>query len=619
MLNNFKIKTATIMLCVIALGLQMTSCSSSNDEFKLIPVKSGGKWGYIDKIGKYLINPQFQEAGLFEDGLALVQTMDDKYGFINEKGKYVINPQFENAHQFSDGLALVVTTDGQKGFINKRGKYIVGPFDCESTMSYSEGLTFVSPYDSEPVCYDNKGNQVFNMSNVSEIYAFRDGVAKFVDLDGNYGLVNKKGEIVLSPTYDGIAPMSEGLYGVSKDRVCGFIDGNGTIVINPQFDNIKMFHDGLAAFEQNGKWGYVDKKGTIVINPQFDYALDFQGGLASVSTGKQWGVINKLGKYIINPQFDSPVSFKEGLAVYKSGDTYGYVNKKGEIMINPQFDYALNFHNGLAIIVQEGKDDKVGFINKEGEYAITPQFDMTSVFYKDLAFVEVNKKYGIINKEGKYTVNPQFDDLGIDIEKDFGYYYDWYDDEDYYVGSIKSSYAKNIALANALIKGFFDRNDLFAFEAFTVDDFGGFDHNWVESKYEISGKDNDIVFYGYFKNPVYHEETTYSTNWWGERYVSGSERKYHYNEICCVLKMTLDSDFWDLYDFKIDYYSLEKMLVKSLENKFGVKMNYDDYGKSVCFDAANKKGIAIKSTSYELSLYLIQDKSVYDENNKWSL
>ena len=30
-----------------------------------------------------------------------------KYGFIDRTGKMVINPQFDNAYHFSDGLALV--------------------------------------------------------------------------------------------------------------------------------------------------------------------------------------------------------------------------------------------------------------------------------------------------------------------------------------------------------------------------------------------------------------------------------------------------------------------------------------------------------------------------------
>ena len=46
---------------------------------------------------------------------------DGKYGYINEKGEVVIQPKYEFANQFYDGLASV-KIEGKKGFIDKGGK-----------------------------------------------------------------------------------------------------------------------------------------------------------------------------------------------------------------------------------------------------------------------------------------------------------------------------------------------------------------------------------------------------------------------------------------------------------------------------------------------------------------
>lgn len=51
----------------------MLSYALSAQSF-LYPVKAGNKWGYIDGSGKMLINPQFENAGDFSDGLAPVKT-----------------------------------------------------------------------------------------------------------------------------------------------------------------------------------------------------------------------------------------------------------------------------------------------------------------------------------------------------------------------------------------------------------------------------------------------------------------------------------------------------------------------------------------------------------------
>jgi hypothetical protein len=50
-----------------------------------------GRWGYIDKSGKFVINPQFDEASPFADGLARVK-VGRKTGYVNASGKYVWNP-----------------------------------------------------------------------------------------------------------------------------------------------------------------------------------------------------------------------------------------------------------------------------------------------------------------------------------------------------------------------------------------------------------------------------------------------------------------------------------------------------------------------------------------------
>jgi hypothetical protein len=51
----------------------------------------GGRWGFIDKSGKIVINPQFDEAMAFADGLARVK-VGHKTGYINTAGKYIWNP-----------------------------------------------------------------------------------------------------------------------------------------------------------------------------------------------------------------------------------------------------------------------------------------------------------------------------------------------------------------------------------------------------------------------------------------------------------------------------------------------------------------------------------------------
>jgi outer membrane protease len=86
------------------------------------------KIGYIDKTGKFVINPQnFNLAFDFSEGLAAIHN-GEKYGFIDKTGNFVIPPQFDNVENFKHGLAKVITYKGGKiGYIDKTGKYVWEP------------------------------------------------------------------------------------------------------------------------------------------------------------------------------------------------------------------------------------------------------------------------------------------------------------------------------------------------------------------------------------------------------------------------------------------------------------------------------------------------------------
>ena len=68
-------------------------------EEALAMVKIGGKYGFINTAGEFVINPQFDGARDFSEGLARVN-IGGKYGFINTSGEIVINPQFDDAFSF---------------------------------------------------------------------------------------------------------------------------------------------------------------------------------------------------------------------------------------------------------------------------------------------------------------------------------------------------------------------------------------------------------------------------------------------------------------------------------------------------------------------------------------
>jgi len=88
-----------LILFLIALFI-LTSCGQKKEtplskkpeeSVGLFPIILNGKWGYIDTTGKIVINPQFDEAWWFSEGLARIK-IGDRWGYIDKTGKYVWEP-----------------------------------------------------------------------------------------------------------------------------------------------------------------------------------------------------------------------------------------------------------------------------------------------------------------------------------------------------------------------------------------------------------------------------------------------------------------------------------------------------------------------------------------------
>ena len=155
----------------------------------------------IDTKGNWVIQPQFDELGYFDEkGLTLVN-INEKYGMIDTKGNWVIQPQFDELDYFAEGLAFASINFGKIGFVDTKGDWVIHP-----KFNYGK---FVDIWD----CYGFDENG-FSMACIND----------------KHGLINKKGEWVTDPIYDSIGSMHDSMLGtyyrVHSDGKVGFIGGS---------------------------------------------------------------------------------------------------------------------------------------------------------------------------------------------------------------------------------------------------------------------------------------------------------------------------------------------------------------------------------------------------------
>jgi hypothetical protein len=350
---------------------------STEVDISIVPVMNADyKYQYIDlsQNGKVIIDPQFMEARIFRDSLALVKTAgkDGKYGYINKKGEFAISPIYDYAQDFGEGLAWAQEKDKPPTLIDKNGKIILQMDSLIRANPFSNGIAAVTYYNS-------------------------DG-----EVRGTF--IDKKGMPVLPPIEGMFSPViNEGLYAFQgKDSgKWGFKNEKNETVISERFDSadkyaVYIFFNGLAEVKVDGKWGLIDKKGDFVISPRYDMLAYDSDDLYKVQIGFREGWVNKKGEIVINPQFGifSLQFYGDSLAPVQIGGLYAYINKKGQIVIEPKFLLALQFFGDYAFVVDD--KEKIGIIDRKGNFVIPPMYksDDDSDIFKEYIYAAIQKRFG---------------------------------------------------------------------------------------------------------------------------------------------------------------------------------------------------------------------------------
>lgn len=255
-----------------------------------------------------------------------------------------------------------------------------------------------------------------------------------VCVDGKYGYINPRGDIVVSCQNDYASEFSDGLATIRQRFNHDNYDHQEIIVIDADIREIGRlvcgycgdFSDGLMWFERNEKRGYVDRSLQVVIPPSFDNANAFVDGLAWANVrvprpsepgfmDQPEGIINRSGQWVIRPQYARVWSFRTGERVTGFTPDYklwGLIDRQGVVLVGPRFAHVCLTSKGLtpaSIRTGHGKDTKYGFINESGDWVVTPRFDNCyGEFSNDTLGAAVGDRWGIVNREGAWIIEPRF-------------------------------------------------------------------------------------------------------------------------------------------------------------------------------------------------------------------
>jgi hypothetical protein len=279
------VKTAEI-------GSNQTITAKSSDLYPVsVQTESGSRYGYINKSGQMMIQPDYGIAGNFSDGVAVVYK-NNKYQIINQKGEVIVQSE-GTIQDFHNGLAafLDMKNNFKQGYMNTKGKVILksqydfaGTFHADNTAFVSKSGKFYKINSKGKILKTYKIDSNINSYNITD-----DGYIIYSDPKTYLkGVVDLNGKIIIDPKYGEITYLGSDLFGVKKAL--------------PDMDGYLISIKPAAIFNKDGK--------KLTAYSFYDLS-EFNGPYASATDNKYTYFINKSGKKVTSlPKFEGRGTLK---------------------------------------------------------------------------------------------------------------------------------------------------------------------------------------------------------------------------------------------------------------------------------------------------------------------
>lgn len=348
----------------------------------LYAMPRNGKWGYVNRAGDWVIEPQWRQAEPFSEGRAAVNTGSDrpnssdlrnKWGIIDRSGQYVVAPSIKPVETGDLPVRSPIKPFSQ-------GCAAVEPDKNDQKIPY-----FVSR-DGRVWARDGLPPALSDWE-VKEYGSFSQGLAWFkvkpsLFTDATYGWLDTQGQVAIKPTFaaggdfvGGRAPAA-----INKKH-WGYIDKHGELVWPGKWTlrRADAFAEGMAGVQLKGdKVAYTDGEGwdSLIHEIRFDAPR-------TLGTGDNQETVDSAPMAPTSVFSESLGVFADGLAPVKAlpdKDLF-YMNPEGEAVLAPDDNPSITvcwqntqhrtpprFRHGLVRLLVADKGESCNGTRKIGNY-----------------------------------------------------------------------------------------------------------------------------------------------------------------------------------------------------------------------------------------------------------
>jgi|GEM_PF-726503 len=314
-------------------------------------VKKENNYHVINKKNEILFTST-NEIGDFADSVAVIK-VNEKYGYINTLGKVVIEPVYDNAYDFKFGYAIV-EKDGKSLVINKQTAITKG----DDWIDRFTSTIFKIQYDDEKIMLSNL-RDVIIVNNLEYLDVLNNELAFFYKND-KMGYIDSLGTIAIEPIFDvvdenKIANRFTDNYAIVTLKGKNIlINKAGKNVLTQNYQSIRKPSDGLIAVKKKNKWGYIDLNNDVKIKLQYQEATDFIDGLAIVKLKNKNLLIDKKGNVKLKLKKQNLNFLGGGLIVQEKNEKRSLLDTNLGILIE-ELDEIKQINSDLYSITKQSK------------------------------------------------------------------------------------------------------------------------------------------------------------------------------------------------------------------------------------------------------------------------
>lgn len=332
--------------------------------------ESNSRVGYLRKDGSWLIPPVFDSGNDFNGGHCVKVKKGNKKYLLNELGELIDFPyeincdcfsrelcefnagKYEGKYTYPEEERFDELSAGNWGFVDKYGKIAIEPqYVFTSGFGHIENRAFVAKaIDGETLwgLIDEKGNEIIPC--IYPNLATHNGTAINFQRarNGNYGIMDFDGNIIMEPRYSGIYEYNEkhGLIAYFDDWEQGHKVGvarvsDGKVIIPNNYCYIS-FEEYYIECEKDICDGdgslcdYYDYNGNKLPNDLCNHKWECEGGYGSWNKEHKCGAVDKDNNIIVPFVFEDSSHidyYLRGYVVTGTKGKLGLTTRDGKVML----------------------------------------------------------------------------------------------------------------------------------------------------------------------------------------------------------------------------------------------------------------------------------------------